>query len=64
MIGATRIRRLATESGYREQIVEKVLYLEARQLGHVDDLVAFCRSSSTTPRSTPSSATRITPTSR
>lgn len=34
MIGAARIRRLAAESGYREEIVEKVLYLEAilRQL--------------------------------
>ena len=29
MIGAARIRRLAAESGYREEIVEKVLYLEA-----------------------------------
>lgn len=29
MIGAARIRRLAAESGYREEIIEKVLYLEA-----------------------------------
>ena len=29
MIGGARIRRLAAESGYREEIVEKVLYLEA-----------------------------------
>ena len=29
MIGTTRLRRLAAGSGYREEIVEKVLYLEA-----------------------------------
>lgn len=42
MIGAARIRRLATESGYREEIVEKVLYLEAilRQLARHPDLEA------------------------
>ena len=40
MIGAARIRRLAAESGYREEIVEKVLYLEAilRQLARHPDL--------------------------
>jgi predicted nucleotidyltransferase component of viral defense system len=40
VIGAARIRRLATESGYREEIVEKVLYLEAilRQLARHPDL--------------------------
>lgn len=40
MIGAARIRRLAAESGYREEIIEKVLYLEAilRQLGRHPDL--------------------------
>lgn len=40
MIGAWRIRRLAAESGYREEIVEKVLYLEAilRQLVRHPDL--------------------------
>jgi hypothetical protein len=34
VIGGARIRRVATETGYREEIVEKVLYLEAilRQL--------------------------------
>ncbi len=42
MIGAARIRRLAAESGYREDIVEKVLYLEAilRQLARHPDLEA------------------------
>ncbi|OLC12232.1 MAG: hypothetical protein AUH29_17010 [Candidatus Rokubacteria bacterium 13_1_40CM_69_27] len=40
MIGAARIRRLAAETGYREEIVEKVLYLEAilRQLVRHPDL--------------------------
>lgn len=40
MIGAVRIRRLAAESGYREEIVEKVLYLESilHQLVHHPDL--------------------------
>lgn len=40
MIGAARIRRLAAQSGYREEIVEKVLYLEAilRQLVRHPDL--------------------------
>ena len=40
MIGAARIRRLAAESGYREEIVEKVLYLKAilRQLARHPDL--------------------------
>ena len=40
MIGAARIRRLAAESGYREEIVEKVLYLEAilRQLARHPEL--------------------------
>ncbi len=40
MIGATRIRRLAAEGGYREEIVEKVLYLQAilRQLARHPDL--------------------------
>lgn len=42
MIGEARIRRLATESGYREEIVEKVLYLEAilRQLARHPELGA------------------------
>jgi predicted nucleotidyltransferase component of viral defense system len=42
VIGAARIRRLAAESGYREEIVEKVLYLEAilRQLARHPDLEA------------------------
>jgi predicted nucleotidyltransferase component of viral defense system len=42
MIGATRIRHLAAESGYREEIVEKVLYLEAilQQLARHPDLNA------------------------
>ena len=40
MIGPARIRRLAADSGYREEIVEKVLYLQAilRQLAHHPDL--------------------------
>lgn len=40
MIGPARIRRLAAESGYREEIVEKVLYLSAilRQLARHPDL--------------------------
>lgn len=40
MIGPARIRRLAAESGYREEIVEKVLYLLAilRQLARHPDL--------------------------
>lgn len=40
MIGAARVRRLAVESGYREEIVEKVLYLQAilRQLARHPDL--------------------------
>ena len=40
MIGAARIRRLAAGSGYREEMVEKVLYLEAilRQLARHPDL--------------------------
>lgn len=40
MIGAARIRRLAADSGYREEIVEKVLYLEAilRQLARHPEL--------------------------
>ncbi len=29
MIGPARIRRVATATGFREEIVEKVLYLEA-----------------------------------
>jgi predicted nucleotidyltransferase component of viral defense system len=42
VIGAARIRRLAADSGYREEIVEKVLYLEAilRQLARHQDLEA------------------------
>lgn len=42
MIGAARIRRLAADSGYREEIVEKVLYLEAilRQLARHPELAA------------------------
>lgn len=42
MIGAARIRHLAAESGYREEIVEKVLYLEAilRQFARHPDLEA------------------------
>jgi hypothetical protein len=40
MIAAARIRRLAADSGYREEVVEKVLYLEAilRQLARHPDL--------------------------
>ncbi len=40
MIGPARIRRLAAASGYREEIVEKVLYLQAilRQLARHPDL--------------------------
>jgi len=40
VIGPARIRRLAAESGYREEIVEKVLYLQAilRQLARHPDL--------------------------
>jgi hypothetical protein len=40
VIGPARIRRLAAESGYREEIVEKVLYLSAilRQLARHPDL--------------------------
>lgn len=40
MIGAAHIRRLAAESGYREEIIEKVLYLQAilRQFARHPDL--------------------------
>ncbi len=31
MIGAARVRHLASATGFREEIVEKVLYLEAAQ---------------------------------
>jgi predicted nucleotidyltransferase component of viral defense system len=42
VIGAARIRHLAAESGYRDELVEKVLYLEAilRQFARHPDLDA------------------------
>ena len=51
MIGPARIRQVATATGFREEIVEKVLYLEAilDQLG---------------PRSTPKTGQSSTPENR